>query len=96
MAGGLTGRSVAGAPLPYETGQPPSAQPSPPGNGPAAGPQVPAPLTMQPITARTEREQEYAPTAQLPDRRTGFAIVVLGRLSLEEILPAFGEANAAK
>ncbi|MES2462497.1 MAG: Gfo/Idh/MocA family oxidoreductase [Armatimonadota bacterium] len=96
VAGGLAERSAAGAPPPYETGQPPSAQPSPLGTGPASGPQLPAPLTMQPITAPTEREQEYAPTALPPERRVGIAIVGLGRLSLEELLPAFGEAKRCK
>jgi predicted dehydrogenase len=96
VAGGLTGRSAVAAPPPYETGQPPAALPAAPGTGPAPSPQMPAPLTLQPITAKTELEQEYAPTAQPPDRRTGFAIVGLGRLSLEEILPAFGEAKRCK
>ncbi|MBC8103963.1 MAG: Gfo/Idh/MocA family oxidoreductase [Cytophagales bacterium] len=92
---GLTG-GAAGAPPPYETGQPPASSPSPPGTGPAPGPQVPAPLTLQPITAPTEREQEYAPAALPPDRRVGFAVVGLGRLSLEEILPAFGESTRCR
>src|SRR4051794_32369771 len=37
------------------------------------------------------------PSASLPpEQRIGFAVVGLGRLSLEEILPAFGEARRAK
>lgn len=37
------------------------------------------------------------PPAPLPDdQRVGFAVVGLGRLSLEEILPAFGETRRAK
>jgi predicted dehydrogenase len=36
------------------------------------------------------------PAPQPPERRVGFAIVGLGRLSLEEILPAFGESKWAK
>jgi predicted dehydrogenase len=37
------------------------------------------------------------PKAPLPpEKRIGFAIVALGRLSLEEILPAFGETKNAK
>ncbi len=96
VAGGLTTRAAIAAPPPYESGQPPAAQPSPLGTGPAPSPLVPAPLTLQPITAPTELEQPYAPTAQPPERRTGFAIVGLGRLSLEEILPAFGEAKRCR
>ena len=96
VAGGLTARNAVAAPPPYESGQPPATQPSPLGTGPAPSPLVPAPLTLQPISAPTELEQAYAPTAQPPDRRTGFAIVGLGRLALEEILPAFGEAKSCK
>jgi hypothetical protein len=37
------------------------------------------------------------PAAPLPpEQRVGFAIVGLGRLALEEILPAFGESRRAK
>ena len=36
------------------------------------------------------------PAPMPPDGRVGFAVVGLGRLSLEEILPAFGEARRAK
>ncbi|MFC3127266.1 Gfo/Idh/MocA family protein [Pseudoroseomonas globiformis] len=38
-----------------------------------------------------------APPAPLPpDQRVGFAVVGLGRLSLEELLPAFGECRMAR
>jgi predicted dehydrogenase len=45
-------------------------------------------------------EQEPAspppPAPQAPDRRVGIAIVALGRISLEEVLPAFGESKHAR
>jgi len=47
---------------------------------------------------RGEADPKTAPPpAPLPpERRVGFAIVALGRLSLEEILPAFAECEKAK
>ena len=54
------------------------------------------PLKLQPLSAPTEREQEQAPTAAPPDKRVGFAIVGLGRLSLEQILPAFAQSKRCK
>ena len=54
------------------------------------------PIKLQPISALTERESELAPTAEPPSKRVGFAIVGLGRLALEQILPAFGEAKRCK
>ena len=72
----------------------------------AAGELPPTPLD----TGRVEggkvmfpnwRGEADAPTAPppaplSPDQRIGYAIVGLGRLSLEEILPAFGESMRAK
>ncbi len=54
------------------------------------------PVPLQPITNKTERESETAPSAIAPDGRVGFALVGLGRLTLEEILPAFGAAKRCK
>ncbi|WP_298093183.1 Gfo/Idh/MocA family oxidoreductase [uncultured Sphingomonas sp.] len=47
---------------------------------------------------RSEADPKTAPPpAPLPpEQRVGFAIVALGRLSLEELLPAFGECKKAK
>jgi predicted dehydrogenase len=36
------------------------------------------------------------PTPLPPDQRVGFAVVGLGRLSLEQLLPAFGQTKKAK
>ena len=47
-------------------------------------------------TAPTERPAGPPPAPLPPAERVGFAVVGLGRLALEEILPAFGEAKQAK
>ena len=60
------------------------------------GAQLPPPIKLEPISAPTEREKEQAPTALPPDKRVGVAIVGLGRLTLEQILPAFGQAKRCK
>ena len=60
------------------------------------GAQMPPSIKLEPIVAQTERENELAPNALPPDKRVGVAIVGLGRLTLEEILPAFGEAKRCK
>ncbi|NEU14133.1 Gfo/Idh/MocA family oxidoreductase [Methylobacterium sp. BTF04] len=43
-----------------------------------------------------DRAPPPPPAPMPPGKRVGFAIVGLGRLSLEEILPAFGEAKKAR
>lgn len=53
------------------------------------------PIQLPPFTAETERKTE-TPMPMPPDERIGFAIVGLGRLSLEQILPAFGQCKKAK
>ncbi|EPX55114.1 putative dehydrogenase [Cystobacter fuscus DSM 2262] len=52
-------------------------------------------VKLPPMKATTEVESPL-PTPQAPDKRVGFAIVGLGRLSLEELLPAFGECKKAR
>ena len=47
-------------------------------------------------TAPTERPSGGAPNPLPVSERTGFAVAGLGRLALEEILPAFGESKQAK
>ena len=53
------------------------------------------PIQLPPFTAETERQSE-TPMPMPPDERIGFAIVGLGRLSLEQILPAFAQCKKAK
>ncbi|MEH2296612.1 hypothetical protein [Nostoc sp.] len=67
--------------------QVPTQQPTP-----RKGP-LPPQIQFPPIFASTEVETGGPPTALPPERRLGFAIVGLGRLSLEEIMPAFAECN---
>ena len=64
--------------------------------GAAAPPDLPKPVELPPLHAPTERHAEGPPNPHPPDARVGFAVVGLGRLSLEEILPAFGKAKFAR
>lgn len=49
-----------------------------------------------PWTAQTETPSGKPPDPQPPQERVGFAVVGLGRLSTEQILPAFGAAKKAR
>ncbi len=60
------------------------------------GGELPSPINFPPDMAPTEQDTGGPPTALNPDRRLGFAIVGLGRLALEEILPAFAECKLSK
>lgn len=53
------------------------------------------PIALPPFTADTERKTE-TPMPMAPGERVGFAIVGLGRLSLERLLPAFARCEKAK
>lgn len=65
---------------------------------PASAQQIPSqqPIPLPAFEADTERQSKVAPTAMPPGKRLGYAIVGLGRLSLEQILPAFGECKRSK
>lgn len=62
--------------------------------------QVPAdaqkPIELEPIKAKTEQQTPPTPTPLPLDQRVGYAIVGLGHLTLDEILPAFGECKKSK
>ncbi|NRD57985.1 gfo/Idh/MocA family oxidoreductase [Corallococcus sp. AB030] len=58
----------------------------------AAAPQVKLPDTF----AKTERERPGPPNPQPESERVGWAVVGLGHLSLEEILPAFGQMKRGR
>ena len=70
----------------------------------AAGADEPADRTAAPppkvelpdLFAPTERTAAGPPNPLPPERRVGFAVVGLGHLSLEEILPAFGKAKLSR
>ncbi|HMH11553.1 MAG TPA: Gfo/Idh/MocA family oxidoreductase [Edaphobacter sp.] len=44
----------------------------------------------------TDEKPETTPTLEEPDKQIGYAIVGLGRLSLNQILPAFGRSKRSK
>jgi predicted dehydrogenase len=71
-------------------------QPAQPAQPTPRGGELPPQIQFPPIQAATEQETEGPPTALPRERRLGFAIVGLGRLSLEEIMPAFSECKLAK
>lgn len=68
--------------------------PSPAAAPPAPGP--PAPIKLPRLLAPTEREPQEAPAPLPPEQRVGFAVVGLGRLSLEQILPAFAQCKRSR
>ncbi|WP_445627265.1 Gfo/Idh/MocA family protein [Nostoc sp. DSM 114167] len=72
------------------TAQQPTAQATPRGG------ELPPQIKFAPISEKTEVDTGGPPTALPPERRLGFAIVGLGRLTLEEIMPAFAECKLAK
>ncbi|ATB29447.1 Gfo/Idh/MocA family protein [Melittangium boletus] len=52
-------------------------------------------VKLPPMKSPTEVESPL-PEPMAPDKRVGFAIVGLGRLSLEELLPAFGQCEKSR
>ncbi|MFN6476241.1 Gfo/Idh/MocA family oxidoreductase [Nostoc sp. DedQUE07] len=72
------------------TAQQPTGQATPRGGS------LPPQIEFPPISEKTEVDTGGPPTALPPERRLGFAIVGLGRLTLEEIMPAFAECKLAK
>jgi len=56
----------------------------------------PTPVKFSPINHPTEKQNPPVPTPMPPDERIGYAIVGLGRLSLDQIMPAFGSCKNAK
>ncbi len=57
---------------------------------------TPPPIKLDEINAPTEQKHGPTPTPMPPDQRVGFAVVGLGHLTLNQILPAFGECKRAK
>ncbi len=53
------------------------------------------PIKLPPFSAPTEKQSE-PPMPLAPSERVGFAIVGLGRLSIEQLLPAFAKCEKAK
>ena len=55
-----------------------------------------ASVSFPPIHADTERPDAPPPNPDPPSRRVGFAVMGLGRLAVENILPAFAECKHAR
>ncbi len=64
--------------------------------GQAAKPNQQNDVQLSPIHAPTEPPEKAPGPFLPPNRRIGFAIVGLGRLSLDQILPAFGRSEYCK
>ena len=90
-----TGKGIIGATILGEiTSFSASAQPSPASaNQPGT---EPVPVELKPLDAASEVKPGPVPAPMNPNRRTGFALVGLGHLTLEEILPAFGSSKNCK
>src|SRR3954469_18887247 len=73
-----------------------AAQELPPPTPTDTGKPLGSKVEFPPWTATTERPAGGPPNPMPVDKRVGFAVVGLGRLSLENILPAFGEAKKAR
>src|ERR1700759_4148354 len=54
------------------------------------------PEKRPPFVAASEKRAAAEAPPLPPEKRVGFAVVGLGRLSLEEIIPAFGTCKLAK
>jgi predicted dehydrogenase len=61
-----------------------------------APPTGPLDIKLPPLEAPTDPKGGAFLNPDAPDQRVGFAIVGLGHLTLEEILPAFGQAKHCK
>lgn len=59
-------------------------------------PKVDEPIKLEPIRGDADRQSPPTPSPQPPDMRVGYAVVGLGHLSLENILPAFGRSRKSK
>lgn len=53
-------------------------------------------VSFPPHSAPTESQGERPPNPAPPGQRVGFAVVGLGKLALEQVLPAFGESKKAR
>ena len=54
------------------------------------------PIELKPRDAATEKKEGAVPSPLDPDKRVRYAIVGLGALSLNQIMPAFGECKYSK
>jgi predicted dehydrogenase len=54
------------------------------------------PIELEQIKAKTEQQEGDTPTPMPEDQRVGYALVGLGHLTLNQILPAFGACKKSK
>ncbi|GAB3889804.1 Gfo/Idh/MocA family protein [Spirosoma agri] len=54
------------------------------------------PIELEQIKAKTEQQEAPTPTPLSPDQRVGYALVGLGHLTLDEILPALSMSKKSK
>ena len=54
------------------------------------------PIELPPFKADTEQQSGPPPAPRPPDERVGFALVGLGNLAVDQLLPAFGSCHKAK
>jgi predicted dehydrogenase len=74
--------------------QVPSSEPvSPPAKVPSG---VDQPIELEAWKSDVDRQSPPTPTPLPPDERVGYALVGLGHLTLEELLPAFGECKKSR
>ncbi|MFD2932979.1 Gfo/Idh/MocA family protein [Spirosoma flavum] len=66
---------------------------SPPADVPT---DVSKPIELEQIKAKTEQQEGPTPTPLSEDQRVGYALVGLGHLTLNQILPAFGASKKSK
>jgi predicted dehydrogenase len=53
-------------------------------------------VKLPPLEAASEKPKNPDPPSDPPDKRLGFALVGIGHLALEQLLPAFAEAHNAR
>ncbi len=90
--GMVTGGGLGLAALAFSAGAGAASEARPVDEGSVQGSTV----SFPPIHAETERPDGTPPNPDPPSRRVGFAIMGLGRLALENILPAFSECKHAR
>ncbi len=65
-------------------------------SGPRAPLQPPAPVRLPPLSPPTEKQESQPPAPLPPSQRVGYAVVGLGHLTLNEILPAIGQCKMSR
>jgi predicted dehydrogenase len=56
----------------------------------------PTPVKLPPLDDPSEQEKPQPPAPMAPDKRIGYALVGLGHLTLNQLLPAFGSCKYSK